>query len=329
MWDIIKHLSGKLTTFISNKIRIHSVRKADLQQLLQTNISGHLSVEKVLSNFSNKDMNDWFNNAVKLSLKQNNRTCKDVYNNYLKKIHGKAQGLERSRVLSSLCEANAAYAKVLDAISKKIDMLIETDSVTIFDMRLSFVAILGILRGSDLVLTFSSFLYSFLVRVNARAAASIPKYRDQFLITNCDKVASLVSLILDKKGPFTFLQDVDNMRKRNADLVLGATGQFKFGDFMVASNYSGTFIDNIFTALSCLNIFSAALDAWDDYRMDKYKKNQAIKEWLEGHVSLLRMDLSQMDKTSPEYMKLLNIVEAYDQEIADYDKAITDFEKED
>ena len=64
------------------------------------------------------------------------------------------------------------------------------------------------------------------------------------------------------------------------------------------------------SALSCLNIFGAALDAWDDYRLAKYQRNKETKEWLETHVSLLRMDMANMDKTSAEYMKLVDIIKA-------------------
>lgn len=329
MWDTFKKLAAAMSKFIKDKIKIRSIDKVELQQLLRDNIEGHRSIEKIMSNFSDKEMTDWFRNLMDRAGKTNNNLCKNVYTNYLKEIRGKATGLERKRPLGSLLEANQSFGKILEEISKKIDYLIENDSVTLFNVRMSFLAILGILRTSDRVLSFSIYLYSYLTRIESRSTASIPKYRDQFLIDNVHSVATSVSLILEKKGPYNFLQDVETIRKKNADLVLGATGNFDFLGSIVNSNYTPSFLDNLLSALSCLNIFGAALDAWDDYRLAKYERNKEMKEWLETHVSLLRMDMSGMDKTSVEYMKLVDIIKAYDEKIAEYDKDISDFEKED
>lgn len=38
------------------------------------------------------------------------------------------------------------------------------------------------------------------------------------------------------------------------------------------------------------------------------------------------MELSQMDATSPEYTKLVNIIKAYDVKISEYDEEIEAFE---
>lgn len=329
MFDTFKKLAASLGKFVTDKIKIRAIDKVELQQLLRDNIEGHRSIEKIMSNFSDKEMYEWFRNMMNTAAKANNNLCKNVYANYLKDLRGKASGLERKRPLGSLLEANQSFGKLLEEISKKIDYLIENESVTIFNVRMSFIAILGLLRASDKVLSFSIYLYSYLTRIESRSTASIPKYRDQFLIDNCHAVATQVSLILEKKGPFNFLQDVETMRKKNADLVLGATGHFDFLGSIVNSNYTPSFLDNLMSALSCLNIFGAALDAWDDYRLAKYQRNKETKEWLETHVSLLRMDMANMDKTSAEYMKLVDIIKAYDEKIAEYDKEILDFEKDD
>lgn len=329
MANIFSKLASGLTELVKGTIKLKSMRKEDLQQLLQDNISGHSRMETILANFSDKEMSDWYNKTVKPGLRNNNNQCKGVYESYLKVIRGKAAGEERKRPLGSLLEANASFAKLLGEISNKIDYLFDNDSVDIFNVRMSHIAILGLMRQSEMVLNFSAYLYSFMSRVDSRSAVSIPKYRDKFLVERCDRVATIVSLLLDKKGPYNFLREVDTIRKKNADLVLGATGRFQFTDSVVNSNYTPSFLDNLASALSCLNIFGAALDAWDDYRLAKYERNKEIKEWLETHVTLLRMDLADVDKTSPEYMKLVAIIRAYDDKIADYDKDILAFERED
>ena len=329
MLDVFSTIAKRLSKLVSDTVKIRSINKDELQQFLRNNIESHQQLDKILSNFSDKEMSEWFHIKLQQAIKGNNNPCKNVYSNFLKGLRGKAADAERKRPLGAILNANAAYCKLLEEVSKKIDYLVENDSVTIFNVRMSFLAILGLLRNSDKVLKFSQFMYTFLVRVESRSATGIPKYRDQYLIDNWQEVANQISLIVDKKGPYNFLQDVDTMRKRNADVVLGATGKFDFMNYITKSNYTPGFLDNLLSALSCLNIFGAALDAWDDYRLERYKRDKETKEWLETHVSLLRMDMDSMDKTSPEYKKMIDIIKAYDDKISEYDKAISDFEKED
>ena len=40
------------------------------------------------------------------------------------------------------------------------------------------------------------------------------------------------------------------------------------------------------------------------------------------------LELANMDKSSPEYAKLVNIIKAYDEQIAEFDQAIREFEEE-
>ena len=50
---------------------------------------------------------------------------------------------------------------------------------------------------------------------------------------------------------------------------------------------------------------------------------------MEQHVSLLQMDLNNMDPTSPEYQRTVSIINAYDAKITEYDEKIIEFEQED
>ena len=40
------------------------------------------------------------------------------------------------------------------------------------------------------------------------------------------------------------------------------------------------------------------------------------------------MDMADTDPTSPEYQKLVAVIKAYDEKIADYDRKIIEFEQE-
>lgn len=327
--SIFSVIGDGLTKMVKDTVKLRSLRKEDVQKLLRTNIEGHAKMAYILSVQSDASMKNWMTNKVRPALRTNQSKAKTVLDDYTKQLRGKAAADERQRPLKSLMEVNDSMSKLLEEISKKIDKLMEPDSVDIYNVRMSQMAILGLLRQSNRVLNFSAYLYSYLVKVPAYATASIPRYREIYLIDKVDSVADIVNQVREKKGAYLFLQEVDSLRKKNADMVLGATGRFDFGAYAVSSNYTPSFLDNIMSALSCLNFFTALLDAWDDYKLAKHERNLEIQEWLTQHATLLRMDMEDMDKTSPEYQNMLSIIKAYDEQIADYDKKILQFENED
>ena len=327
-FGVLGDLTKALVNTVRDSIKLKSIRKEDLQQLLRENIEGHRKIEYALLVFNDKEMKDWFREKVQPALRNNKNNARNVIFEYQRALKGKAASEENKRPMGSLAKANHEYVKLLENISKEVDHLVEGEQVTIYEVRMSHVALLGILRQSDQVLNFSNYLYTFLSRVASRTAVAIPRYRDEYMIRNCDRVAKIVSLLLNKQGPYNFLQEVDTLRKNHSDLVLGATGTFNFLPSVNTRSFSISFLDNIASALSCLNIFSAALDAWDDYKLSKYERNKEDREWLENHVALLRMDMADTDPTSPEYQKLVAVIKAYDEKIADYDRKIIEFEQE-
>ena len=68
------------------------------------------------------------------------------------------------------------------------------------------------------------------------------------------------------------------------------------------------------------------MDAYDDYVLNNHRRDVEMKEWLENHISLMRMDLDGMERSSPEYKKTLDIIESYESKLSDLQKDIDEFE---
>lgn len=321
-------LASALGNIVKNETHLRSLQKADVQQLIRNNIEDHNQLVYALTPGEDREYKAYFQDVIKPTMKKSPARCKGVYDTYLRELSGKALDLERKRPLGSLIDANQKYIKILEAISKQIDVLFEQEAIDIYNTRMSQLAVLGLLRRSDKLVNFTSYLFAYFTRLRSRSATGIPKYRDLYLVENVESVAQTVTELCGKTGTFDFLNEVRRMRESNADLVLGMNGKFDFTSFANMHRYNVSFIDNLLSALSCLNIFSYALDAWDDYKLAKYERNKETREWLANHVALLRLDLNDADKTSPEYTRLVSVVEAYDNKIAEYDRDILAFEQE-
>jgi len=333
----ISTVFSKVVSSISKKnvlgaSKLQELAKDDVVTLITQNIEMHSTVVHVLEAFSAQELNSWYQNKVVPAINSATGKSKDIYNMYSKGLNSTGSSYERKCVLSSLAEVNTSFISLLGEILKNINKIFSDEKVTIFDTRMSQLAVLGMIKDSTRVVIFTEFLYSYLIKLANGISSDIPKYREKFMLDNVSDVVKIVNKVLNHEGYYNFAKDIDNIKKHNADLVLGADGRndgiLKYMH-TVKGLYSPDFLDSIFSSLSVLNIFDHIMNFINDYKVARNRRNRETKEWLEGHVALLRMDLADLDPTSPEYNKLINIIKAYDVKISEYDEEINEFENGD
>ncbi len=326
MANILAIAADHLFNAVKDTIKLRSLKRSDVETLINNDIRDHEKIVEILSLATDAEMKKWMKEKVEPNLRSINNKLKDRYGKYFASLQGKALGEERARPLGALLVANKKYISLLKEIRKNIDHIIETESMTIYECRMSHLNVLGIMRQSNMVLNYTVYLYTFLVKVGTGHLGLLPRYREEYILKNHDTVVKTVNNLLNKDANYSFLREVDTLRSRNADLVLGATGRFDFHNVAVISNYSISFLDNLLTALSCLNLFGAAMDLVEQYQLDKHQERVEMKEWLENHISLMKMDLEGVDHSSPEYKKTQDILEIYENRLNELDQEIAEFE---
>ena len=328
--NVFQALGSALINYTKDKAQMQSLRKDDVITIIKQNIEMHKANFETLNVMSAQEMNSWM---LKVTQALNNTPGKsrDVYDRYNKGLSSSARALERKCFLSSLKVINSDIIPVLNEILKNIDSFMENDKVELYETKMSQLAILGICRDSTRIATFTQYLYTYLIRVTNDTYGDIPRYREEYMLDNVDRVAKIVSNFCDRKGYYNFNQDMTKIKRQNADLILGANGKFSFNQYIgsVRNFYTTDILDSIMSALSCLNLYDHVMNFIDDYKLERNNRNKETKEWLETHVAVLRMELAEKDKSSKEYAKLENIIKAYDAKITEYDEAIQAFENGD
>ena len=327
--SIFDTIRNKFMNIVKRSATPVKVYKEDLLKLIENNIKSHKSIVSVLDNdIKPKELLKWIS-EVKEKAKSSNVPYKNIYNDYFSKLNGKALNLERACPFDSLIHANNILANILTEITKNIDNLIENDEFTVYTVRMSQLALMGVIAQSNRLISFTAYFYHFLVMFHAGNAANLPKYRGAYLVDNLNEITTLVNALNDKKGITNFLKEISDLKKAQADIIPGADTTFEFTGQVQVSRFSVSILDYILGGLSHLNILDSLLEAWDDYRLEQYRRNKEIKEWLEQHVALLKLEMNELDSTSPEYIKLTSVINAYSEMIAEYDQAIIKFEAED
>ena len=324
MIDTIGSVCDNLFRIARQNVRASGLSRENLQTLIAGNLELHQHVVYALSTFNDKE----FNHICKVEafpvLKKLNPKVVDAYTDYVRALDVKNRQLENKRMLQSLIDANSSFIKALGMISNHIDEILDKQKITIADTRLSTVAVLGIIQQSTWVAKFSLYLYTYITKGCTHTSRTIPRYREAYLCEHSQDVAKAVNKINQRDGWYTFLEEIRHLRENAQDSVLGADRTFG----VTANQLTPSILDYLASALRCINIFRFAVEAWDDYCLWRNDCNKETKEWLEKHNALLRMKLDGIDPSSPEYTELENVIKAYDQNIADLDQKISEFEKD-
>ena len=320
----------------ANKLR--AMDKKDVRDLIATNISFHESVVSILSAGDvatkakpNATVNQIWNKLreeVTPKLAKSNTVAKDVLKVYQKQLRAKAAQAEAKSFLLSLLQANQFLIEIMQEIDKKFDTVVDTESITLYNVRFSYIATLGIIKQSELVGNFTAYLITYLINVNRGTENNIPKYRLVYLMSHVNEVAEIVSELLGRNGKYSFVDDIVQLRKRFQDIEFNSATNIRGFDGSLLS-IPGTLLNWIYNLIPLIgSLFTGLIDDFDEWKLNKYEEKKEMKEWMQQHVAMLRMDLDGVDKTSPEYIRLTKVIEAYDAKITEYDKEILKFEEE-
>ena len=326
--SLFDSVAGALNDKFNKPTANQTIDVKTVEDLLRDNLQLHICIAEILEARTDKEMNTWFTDILKVHLKDSQSPLKDAYNKLFAKLKGTAVAAERKRPLSALAKANRTYADVIKNIIDKIDTLFGTDKLDVRSGRTSHLAILGLLHDSDVLANFSMYLYTFLSRVAVDNCDGVPKYRQVYILDHLGDVATKINDVFDKKGVVKLVDDIKRARETGADPALSVMSPFDFNHQTTTAGAFQSIWDALGNVLHCLNIFVHVSNAIDDYRLKKNRRNRETKEWLEQHVALLRLELAKKDKSDPEYTKLVNIIKAYDEQIAEYDQQINEFEKD-
>ena len=303
------------------------IKKDDLRDLLSTTLASVQTSVDILS--GEKELWDKTATFCMNYLPKSSSPAKDVVKNYLKQLKGKAAVAESKGFLLSLLQADMLQLELLNEASNKFNTLIQDDSITLYNTRVSIYLFIYYLQQAELLSNFTNYLVTFIVQAIRHHENDIPKYRIIYLTDHVEAVAGIVSDILSNSNKYNIVESIKTLRNRFEDIELNSETNLRHFNIDAFVSMSALVFDGIKALFKWVpKLIYDPLIAFDDYKRHKYEKQKEEKAWLEQHVAMLKMELDGVDKTSPEYIKTSKIIEAYDSKISDYDKKINEFEEQ-
>ena len=244
----------------------------------------------------------------------------------------KAVGGNIDRGFNVIIRLAVEYTKIMEGIKKSFNSLFPERSLNLYNSKLSHVAALSIMREACM---YTDWLVSVVVCITyevarhrgvseleppkryrlenalSRADTIIQLSRDRANMTAADIISEIAklqksgdTLLADRDGGAnTAFMDTDAMSPRMKDTIGGQKG----------------FVSGIFRWFG---------ERWILYKHAKYLKAKKEKEWIEAHVALLKLEMQGVDPNSDEYQRLVKIINAYSEQIAELDQKIQKYENE-
>lgn len=323
--SVIVELARTVIKYVKDASKLRSLNVSDIRSIIALNLEVHDIIKSIGENNTANEIE-----LICKKYEQNVPASRAISRNVPMLINKQYNHTAKTKMtasghrLGALFSANSKFMAMLKDIDKNIDKVMVDKSITIFNTRLSHVALLGLLRQSELYGTYMTYLWTQIVSTAIDPTTLIPKYRSEYLLKNQATFVNITNLVSDKDGRYSFLAEMDNVKKKNANLLLYANNQ-TFDVFANISAYNASMMSYMTSGIAALNVFAWVGEMVDNYNHSRYLKNKNLKEWMESHSAILRLELASVDKNSPEYRKLEAVIAAYDDKITDYDRKINEY----
>jgi hypothetical protein len=307
----------------SGKMRSYS--KADLIEIIKLNLYTHTTIENINSTFNRKELDLVFD-KYKSNITNVNIPTKDIYTYILKNLVRDANIAETTSMFSVIFAVNKVYIGVLNEIEKNLDKIMENDTIDMFNSRVSHVAVFGILQESEIFGIFTTYLYRqiSIIASNAKHASKIQKYRSDYMLKTVNDYVTILNTIFSKTGKYNFMHELDKIKRTNLNTKI-YSDNMPFTDITNESDFTNSNIFHLNFGIRGFSVFNWLGTWYIDWKHKKYEKNKDLKEWMEAHNALLKLELSNVSEDSPEYQRQLKIIDYWDDKISKLDRDINEY----
>ena len=321
--DFVKELGQAIYKEIMPGKKMNTINKEDFKENLLILIDRLTNLQQTFAAFSTQDRVVLADHIYKASNNKANVAC----NAYVSVAKAIGRNDLRS-AFTSFIYITDHYINALKTIDRNTANIFKNKAITIYNTKLSQVAIIGLVEEAETFVDFTVYLidnisYEICEHDGVKELPTPQKYRimkiEKFLpeyTQICkNRISSNAAVITKEIEQVQNKQDIDLIQEDNTV----NTG------FIRPEQFSPITRNLIQTGARKFIIFRWLGEQWNIIKHSRYLKAKKEKEWLESHVALLKLQLQNVDPNSPEYRKQVKIIAAYDEMIAGIDQKINHY----
>ena len=224
------------------------------------------------------------------------------------------------RFMGAIVDTLAAYAVVLDEVSKNIDNIFQNKSINLFNTKVSHAVVFGMIADAEIFCKFVDWFNTLMMSEMIPALPGILPYQLKYLEAAVKVVPALINRVVNGRFNSTFVAGIMNYKNGGSDvLVVNGDNQSNAKFAKIAGNVTDSDIES---GARGINLFKKIGDWWVTLKDEKMRRLRAERDLVQARVQLLKLDLDGMDPESPEYKKQVKIIENYTALIARLDQKL-------
>ena len=320
-------LSDKVNRILKKSSDISDMSKEDFRNFIGLTRSELKAFAEGISDLKPEE-NKALGMAMMNEYKNRSAMNIQIYQLYFNRLNGQAQRDERNAAFSSLLKAANGYLTVIDDLDKNIDKIFENKVISLYNTKLSHIAVIGAVQNASTLCNFAWFLFNGVCYDIGMGISKPAKYRFSYINTAKEQISTLVSNMYSGVGDGAIFNEILKLRKENKDMLLVNDQEEANSGMISTAQINRSLTGSITAGLMNLNIFRWIGEAWNNYRDSHYRRIEETRDWMQTHVQLLRLKLQGMDQNDREYQKLQKICENYDNMVAEADEKIKKYREE-
>lgn len=249
-----------------------------------------------------------------------------LYNRINAGLNTTARRANTERFMGAFADTLAGLIEILDACNDNIDAIFADKVVTIFNTKVSQIAIFGMIDSSRIFGQFVvDYINLFMSDRDARLYKPAP-YTIKNLEANVDNVIATINRIIGGKLNKSFVAAIKKYRSSGSDTNVVSSDNKASTQFAKVNN--DVTDTDILSGARGLAIFKWLGD-WRVDRTDrKIRKLRAERDMLQARAQLLQLELDGADEDSPEVKKQIEIIKNYQKLIDRLNQRIAEYEED-
>ena len=249
-----------------------------------------------------------------------------LYNKINAGLVNAAKRANNERFLGAFVDTLAGLVTILDECVDNIDSIFADKNITIFNTKISQVAVFGMLDNARM---FSQYVVDYIGLFMSDRSKELYKpapYSLKSLEENIDAVTDLINRIIGGKLDKSFVNSIKRYRGAGADSNVASNDNKANTSF---AKVNGDVTDNdIVSGAKGLTIFKWIGDWFVDRTDTKIRKLRAERDMLQERARLLQLELDGVDESSPEYKRQAEIIKNYQKLIDRLNQKLAKYEED-
>lgn len=269
-----------------------------------------------------KKLNDWIiknrKNTALRSMAWFNSICSG--------LKATAKNNMEGRFLGAFADTVDSLIIILEDLSGNIDKFFTGPNLTIYNTKISQVAIIGMIENAKNFAEFVNLYISMFMADRNPKLDKPEKYVETFMANNLAMACELMNRVINNHLSKSFSSALMKYRNGGSDItVVNSENRTSVQFTKITTEVTES---DIQSGAKGFKIFRWIGNLFVDMADKKNRKRVALREQLQARARLLQLELDGVDPESPDYQRLVKIIANYQKQIDRLNQAIAKYEED-